>query len=79
MDEKLSWNSHVKYIVGKVGKRAGVLGRIRRNLTSQSVNIVYKLLIRPILGYSDCVWGTCGGGNSKSFGITTRKSVCSEN
>ena len=26
-----------------------MLGRIRRNLTRQSVNIVYKLLIRPVL------------------------------
>ena len=33
-DEYISWNSHVKYVLFRVGKQLGMLVRIRGNLTS---------------------------------------------
>ena len=36
LDERLSWNEHVKAIVYKAGRRVGMLGRVRRYITFQS-------------------------------------------
>ena len=55
---------------GKEGHRAlhrAMLGRLRDNLTTQSANVVYISLIRPILEYCDTLWGCCGEGNSQAL------------
>ena len=66
-DERLSWGSHVKKVISKAGKRVGMLGRLRDNLTTHSANVVYISLIRPILEYCDTLWGCCGEGNSQAL------------
>ena len=38
MDDKLSWKSQIAYIVSKAGKRIGLLGRIRKQLTTYSAS-----------------------------------------
>ena len=65
--ERLSWGSNVKKIISKAGKRVGMLGRLRDNLTTHSANVVYLSLIRPILEYCDTLWGCCGRENSQAL------------
>ena len=50
------WKAHVKYLLGKVGKRIGMLGRARKNISMHSANKVYKSYIIPVLDYCDTVW-----------------------
>ena len=50
-DKHISWNSHVKYVSSRVGKRLGMLGRIRGNLTSDCANSIYTAYIRPVMDY----------------------------
>ena len=54
-DECVTWKSHVESILSKAGKRAGMLGRIRIDLTPYCANIVYVSFVRPILEYCDTV------------------------
>ena len=54
-------------MISKAGKHVGMLGRLRDNLTTHSVNVVYISLIRPILEYCDTLWGCCGEGNSQAL------------
>ena len=54
-------------MISKAGKRVGMLGRLRDNLTTHSANVVYISLIRPILEYCDTLWGCCGEGNSQAL------------
>ena len=42
MDECLSWEEHIKYILKKASKRVGALGRVRRNITTHAANLMYK-------------------------------------
>ena len=65
LDKCLSWNDHIKYVISRAGKRIGMLGRIRSNLTIYCANTVYTSYIRPILDYCDTVWSCCGKGNTK--------------
>jgi hypothetical protein len=51
MDDKLSWKSQVAYVVSKAGKRIGLLGRIRKQLTTYSGSKIYTLFIQPIFDY----------------------------
>ena len=66
-NERLSWGTHVKKMISKAGKRVGMLGRRRDNLTTHSANVVYISLIRLILEFCDTVWGCCGEGNSQAL------------
>ena len=77
-DEHISWNSQVKYILSRAGKRLGMLGHIRGNLTSQCADSIYTAYIRPIMDYCDTVWNCCGLGNSTSLERTSRKN-CFQN
>ena len=45
LDESLSWTAHVKYILGKAGKRVGML--IRTNVTTNTAHLIYKSFILP--------------------------------
>ena len=40
-DEHLSWNEHVKEIVSKPGRRVGLLGRVRRYITTHTANAIF--------------------------------------
>ena len=42
LNENLSWNAHIDDIIVKVGKRLGLLRRLRRNLTMHAAETVYK-------------------------------------
>ena len=63
LDEHLHWKEHVDIICNKVGKRLGLLVRIR----STSAKCVYNTLIEQILSYTDTAWGELSVASSKSF------------
>ena len=59
LDENLSWKSHVKYIISKAGKKIGLFGRVREDLTTNAANLIYKTFILPVMDYCDSVWACC--------------------
>ena len=67
LDESLSWTAHVKYILGKAGKRVGMLSRIRTNVTTNTAHLIYKSFILPVIDYCDTVWNCCGKVNSNNL------------
>ena len=50
---------HVCYVISRGGKRVGVLGRLRKNITIHAALEMYKSLILSILDYCDVVWASC--------------------
>ena len=64
LDESLTWKERIKYLIAKAGKRIGMLGRTRKNISMASANQIYKSFIVPILDYCDAVWNCCGIVNS---------------
>lgn len=74
-DECITWKSHVKYILSRAGRRLGMLGRIRNDLTSHCANIIYVSFIRPIVEYCDTVWDCCGVGNATSLEKLQRRAA----
>ena len=45
LNNSLTWKDHVRYVISKVGKRVGVLGRLRRNITIHAAFEMYNSLI----------------------------------
>ena len=67
LDECLSWKDHIKSVVSKAGKKIGMLGRLRYNITTRSANVIYTSFIHPVMEYCDTVWTCCGKGNAQDI------------
>ena len=65
LDGGLSYSAHIKYLLSKVGKRIGMLGPVRNQLTANSADTVFKSFILPQLDYCDTVWSCCGSTNKR--------------
>ena len=74
-DEHISWNSQVQCILSRAGRRLGILGRIRRNLTSHLADAIYITYIAPIMDYCNTVWNCCGVCNSTSLERLQRRAA----
>ena len=48
LDDSLTSKDHVRYVISKVGKGVGVLGRLRWNITIHAAFEMYNSLILPI-------------------------------
>ena len=55
------------YVLGKAGKRVGMLSRIRTNVTTNTANLIYKTFILPVIDYCDTLWNCCGKVNSDNI------------
>ena len=75
LDESLTWKEHIKYLIAKAGKRIGMLGRTRKNISMASANQIYKSFIVPIFDYCDAVWNCCGIVNSDSIKKLQRRAA----
>ena len=53
VNETLSWSDHVDYVIIKVGKRLGMLQRIKHLLPVNTRKLLINALILPILDYKD--------------------------
>ena len=57
IDDKLSWQSHIRQIERKIAKNIGIIFRVRDLLESNKLYILYCSLILPYLFYCCTVWG----------------------
>ena len=73
LDDGLTWKDHVRYVISKVGKRVGVLGRLRRNITIHAAFEMYNSLILPIFDYCDVVWSSCNKADMESLESLQRR------
>ncbi len=55
----LSWRSHILKIHQKASKRLNMLKPMRLTLTRNTLDTLYKSLVRSCLEYADIVWDGC--------------------
>ena len=75
LDESLSWNAHVNYLISKVSKRIGILGRTRRSISMHTAGIIYRSFILPVLDYCDTIWNCCGCTNADNIEKLQRRAA----
>ena len=56
LDEKLSFNHHLKFIIDKATKSIGILRKLRSFVNRPSLLTIYKSFIRSHLDYADVVY-----------------------
>ena len=60
LDEKLTWDPHIKYIKPKIAKGIGIVNKAKRLINSKTLLILYYSFIYPYFNYAVEVWGdTC--------------------
>ena len=57
IDNRLGFDSHIKYITGKIGRNTGILYRIKNNLPLQARLNFYYSFVYPYLTYNVITWG----------------------
>ena len=75
LDQHLSFNDHVDYLVNETSKKLGALKRCRNNLTLSAAEIIFKAMILPALDYCEVVWQGCGQGNIDSLEKLQRRAA----
>jgi hypothetical protein len=58
-----------------VGRRIGMLRRLRNNLTQHAAETVYKSFIRPLMEYGDSIWTCCGEQNKGRLEILQKRAA----
>ena len=75
IDENLSWDVHINYVVRKVSKYIPILYNVRSNLSFESLKLLYNSLIYPSLLYANVVWGSACRNKLKSLKLVQKKIV----
>ena len=73
LDNHLSFNEHIDHVASKVSQKLGILSRVRRLLTTESANRLYKSIVFPLLEYCDVTWHGCGLENQQKIDRLQRR------
>jgi len=74
IDNKLSWNAHVRNITTKVSKSLAIISRVKHILDYNALHTLYCALIQPYLTYCVEVWGNNFKNVIQSLFFATEKS-----
>ena len=55
----LSWHKHIDHVTSKAWKRINIMKSLKYTLDRASLETIYLAFIRPILEYSDILFGNC--------------------
>ena len=69
VDDTLTWDERVDYILAKISKNIGIIKWVKTFLPRNSLLTLYRTLIEPYLRYCNTVWGKsyCWEGVEFSF------------
>jgi len=58
IDQHLTWNTHIDYILHRIRSKLYCINRLRP-VSSKILRLLYQAYIMPILDYCDVVWSPC--------------------
>ena len=56
INHKLNWSDQKQTVNNKISKNIGILYKIRLNLSTQTLLMLYHALIQPYLEYCNIIW-----------------------
>ena len=75
LDECLSFNDHINYVMSKVASGLGLLSRLRGCLTTEEANKIYLSTVLPILSYCDTCFCPLRSTNRKTLERLQRRAA----
>ena len=67
IDNKLSWNCHIKHVNLKISKGIGILTKLRRYLSKAILRRLFYAFIQPHIDYGLLVWGSAAPSKLKAI------------
>jgi hypothetical protein len=64
LSSTLSWNAHILKVYEKACQRINMLKGLKYKLNRETLNTLYKSLVRPVMEYADLLWDGCMDGES---------------
>ena len=55
----LSWKPHIFNVYERASKRANMLKGLKFKLSRNTLERLYKFLVRPVMEFADVVWDGC--------------------
>ena len=65
IDNKLSWNCHIKHVNLKISKGIGIVTKLRRYLSKGVLKTLFYTFVQPHIDYELLVWGSATPSNLK--------------
>ena len=65
IDNKLSWNCHIKYVNLKISKGIEILTKLRKYLSKGVLRTLFYAFVQPHIDYGVLVWGSATTSNLK--------------
>ena len=75
IDNKLSWNCHIKHINLKISKGIGILTKLRRYLSKGVLRTLFYAFVQSHIVYGFLVWGSATPNNLKPIKKNSQKAV----
>ena len=75
IDNKLSWNCHIKHVNLKISKGIGILTKLRRYLSKGVLRTLFYAFVQPHIDYGLLVWGSATPSNLKPIKKNLQKAV----
>ena len=75
IDNKLSWNHHIKHANLKISKGIGILTKLRRYLSKVVLTTLFYAFVQPHIDYGLLVWGSATPSNLKPIKKNLQKAV----
>ena len=75
IDNKLSWNYHIKHANLKISKGIGILTKLRRYLSKNLLRTLFYAFVQPHIDYGLLVWGRATPNNLKPIKKNLQKVV----
>ena len=75
IDNKLTWNYHIKYANLKISKGIGILTKLRNNLSKKILRTLFYAFVQPHLDYGLLVWANATPTNLKPIKKNLLKAI----
>ena len=75
LDNKLSWNAHIKYISKKISKSLSILKMLKSTFPCRILKSLYYSFVYPYFSYCNLIWGGAAKSHLESLVLLQKKCI----
>ncbi len=73
IDKNMNGNYHIDKMCSKFSRRLGILCRVKFNLPTETLNMLYNSIVLPLCDYGDVVYGNCNAITLKEIASASKQ------
>lgn len=75
LDNKLTWDAHIKYISQKISKSVSIQRMLKYTFPTSALKTIYHSLIYPYYTYCDLIWGCAANTHLEPLVLLQKKCI----